>query len=111
MLRMAGCQQVFTPDNYYYQRCGDKNQLKKAQESESPVRNFNCLYNSQEIGQWGWIKGDRKKDERKKKKKKWDGTNVSKVKSMSVSLSLLVPEVTKFTFPNRAKYTAHLQTS
>lgn len=53
MLRMAGCQQVFTPDNYYYQRCGDKNQLKKAQESESPVRNFNCLYNSQEIGQWG----------------------------------------------------------
>lgn len=31
----------------------DKNQLKKAQESESPVRNFNCLYNSQEIGQWG----------------------------------------------------------
>lgn len=32
----------------------DKNQLKKAQESESPDRNFNCLYNSsQEIGQWG----------------------------------------------------------
>lgn len=30
-----------------------KNQLKKAQEPESPVRNFNCLYNSQEIGQWG----------------------------------------------------------
>lgn len=32
----------------------DKNQLTKAQESESPDRNFNCLYNSsQEIGQWG----------------------------------------------------------